>query len=285
MGVGRGFAHRTTRVPLFTIRSSATSASGLGWVRRAGVRCTAWIQGAGVARTARTTVGQASSSWSARCSRIVLNYRIAAMSAARHHIATSPALPAAARPASDIDVFVATLGTHRDRAMLLACCWVGCARRRCAACGWRIDMGRRRLRVIGKGGKERHVPVDPAFFTEVSAYLRWERPPASATPQCFVVLRCPTTCTPVSETGPRSIPAIRVASFGDGLAAPDLIRGSAMCTFSPSSRESPVCSANVITGTSPAYDTRCSSSNTAEATAKLWDTCTDSAFLNWVVAA
>ena len=61
-------------------------------------------------------------------------------------------------------------------------------------------MGRRRLRVIGKGGKERHVPVDPAFFTEVSAYLRWERPPALATPHCFVVLRGPTTCTPVSDS-------------------------------------------------------------------------------------
>ena len=72
---------------------------------RAGVRCTAWMQRAGVARTARTTVGQASSSWSARCSRILLSYRMitpmtAAISAARNHIATSPALPAAARPAT-----------------------------------------------------------------------------------------------------------------------------------------------------------------------------------------
>ena len=31
------------------------------------------------------------------------------------------------------------------------------------------DMGRRRLRVIGKGGKERHVPVDRAFFAELAA--------------------------------------------------------------------------------------------------------------------
>ena len=56
-----------------------------------------------------------------------------------------------------------------------------------------VDMGRRRLRVIGKGGKERHVPVDAAFFTELAAYLRWERPPGLATPECFVVLRGPTT--------------------------------------------------------------------------------------------
>ena len=59
--------------------------------------------------------------------------------------------------------------------------------------------------MIGKGGKERHVPVDPAFFTEVSAYLRWERPPALATPQCFVVLRGPTAGVPVSEAGLRSL--------------------------------------------------------------------------------
>ena len=48
-----------------------------------------------------------------------------------------------------------------------------------AACD--VDMGRRRLRVIGKGGKERHVPVDRAFFAELAAYLRLERPPGLAT--------------------------------------------------------------------------------------------------------
>ena len=34
-----------------------------------------------------------------------------------------------------------------------------------------IDMERRRLRMTGKGGKERHVPVDQAFFIELAAYL------------------------------------------------------------------------------------------------------------------
>jgi hypothetical protein len=58
------------------------------------------------------------------------------------------------------------------------------------------------------------------------------------------------------QSAPAHIPTIRVASFGAGLTAPDLIFGSAMCTFSPTSRPSPVCSANVITGTNPAHDTR-----------------------------
>ena len=33
-----------------------------------------------------------------------------------------------------------------------------------------------RVRVVGKGNKERVVPVDGVFFTEVAAYLRAERP-------------------------------------------------------------------------------------------------------------
>ena len=39
----------------------------------------------------------------------------------------------------------------------------------------------------------------------VAAYLRWERPPGLATPQCFVVLGGPTAGAPVSEAGLRSL--------------------------------------------------------------------------------
>ncbi|ETZ59560.1 phage integrase family protein [Mycobacterium sp. MAC_080597_8934] len=79
---------------------------------------------------------------------------------------------------NDVDAFLATLATHRDRAMVLVMLLGGL--RSAEARGLLladVDMGRRRLRVIGKGGKERHVPVDAAFFTELAAYLRWERPP------------------------------------------------------------------------------------------------------------
>jgi integrase/recombinase XerC len=68
-----------------------------------------------------------------------------------------------------------------------------------------VDQGRRRLRVIGKGGRERTVPVDAAFFAELTAYLRHERPPRLSTPECFVVLRGPTTGAPVSEAGLRAL--------------------------------------------------------------------------------
>lgn len=108
--------------------------------------------------------------------------------------------------AGDVDAFVASLRTHRDRAMVLAMLLGGL--RSAEVRGLKLadaDMGRCRLRVIGKGGKERHVPADPAFFTELAAYLRLERPPGLATPECFVVLRGPTAGGPVTEAGLRSL--------------------------------------------------------------------------------
>ena len=56
------------------------------------------------------------------------------------------------------------------------------------------------------------------------------------------------------QSAPAHIPATTVASFGAGFADPDLILGAPIWTLSPSSRRSPVGSANVITGTSPGAD-------------------------------
>jgi integrase/recombinase XerC len=51
-----------------------------------------------------------------------------------------------------------------------------------------VDFGVRRVRVIGKGGRERVVPVDRAFFSELTIYLRSERPRDTNALECFVVL-------------------------------------------------------------------------------------------------
>jgi site-specific recombinase XerD len=68
-----------------------------------------------------------------------------------------------------------------------------------------VDMGLGRVRVTGKGGRERVVPVERSFFTETAAYLRHERPVGCATPQCFVVLRGPTSGQAMTEAGLRKI--------------------------------------------------------------------------------
>lgn len=106
----------------------------------------------------------------------------------------------------EIAAFLADLRTHRDRAMVLAMLLGGLRagevrRLRLAD----VDQGLRRLRVVGKGGRERIVPVDRAFFTELAAYLRLERPPGLTTAECFVVLAGATAGTPVTEAGLRSL--------------------------------------------------------------------------------
>lgn len=107
---------------------------------------------------------------------------------------------------ADVQAFLTSLATHRDRAMVLAMLLGGLRSAEVRGLLLRdVDQGRRQLRVLGKGGKERIVPVEAAFFSEVGAYLRWERPPRLTTPECFVVLRGPTTGQPVSEAGLRSM--------------------------------------------------------------------------------
>jgi site-specific recombinase XerD len=114
-------------------------------------------------------------------------------------------LPESLEPA-EVAAFLADLGTHRDRAMGLAMLLGGL--RAGEVRGLRladVDMGLRRVRVVGKGGRERVVPIDRAFFAELAAYLRSERPPGCLTPQCFVVLRGATAGQAMTEAGMRRI--------------------------------------------------------------------------------
>jgi site-specific recombinase XerD len=114
-------------------------------------------------------------------------------------------LPESLDPA-DVSMFLTDLGSHRDRAIVLAMVLGGLrageVRRLLLA---DVDQGRRQLRVVGKGGRERMVPVDGVFFAELAAYLARERPAGLATPECFVVLHGPTAGGPLTEAGMRSM--------------------------------------------------------------------------------
>ena len=123
-------------------------------------------------------------------------------------------LPESLEPA-DVSAFLADLHSYRDRAIVLVMLFGGL--RAAEVRGLRladIDMGLRRIRVLGKGGRERVVPVDQAFFAELGAYLREERPAGCRTPECFVVLRGPTTGRPLTEAGLRSLFRNHRASSG-----------------------------------------------------------------------
>lgn len=108
--------------------------------------------------------------------------------------------------AGEVTAFLDDLGTHRDRAMVLVMLQGGLRAGEVRRLLLRdVDLGLRRLRVVGKGGRERIVPVDRAFFTELVAYLHRERPAGLATAECFVVLRGPTTGQPMTESAMRRI--------------------------------------------------------------------------------
>jgi site-specific recombinase XerD len=114
-------------------------------------------------------------------------------------------LPESVDP-GDVTRFIADLETHRDRAVALAMVLGGLRSAEVRSLRLAdVDMGLRRLRVVGKGGKERIVPVDGSFFVECAAYLRTERPPGCPSVECFVVLRGPTAGHAMTEAGLRRI--------------------------------------------------------------------------------
>jgi len=127
--------------------------------------------------------------------------------------------------AEDVAAFVADLDTHRDRAVVLAMVLGGLRAAEVRALRLAdVDMGLRRVRVVGKGGKERLVPVDEAFFTECAAYLRSERPRGSRTPECFVVLRGQTRGRPMTEAGLRKVFRTHRARSGASRVRPHRLR-------------------------------------------------------------
>jgi len=126
---------------------------------------------------------------------------------------------------ADVSAFLADLSTRRDRAITLAMVLGGLRASEVRGLLLAdVDQGRRQLRVVGKGGRERVVPVDRAFFSELAAYLSRERPPGLATPECFVVLRGPTAGQPLTEAGLRSVFRYHRATSGAVRVRPHRLR-------------------------------------------------------------
>lgn len=127
--------------------------------------------------------------------------------------------------ADDIEVFLADLNTHRDRAITLAMLLGGLRASEVRTLRLAdVDLGMRQVKVTGKGSKQRVVPIDRAFFSEVRAYLDRERPKGSTTPECFVVLRGPTTGRPLTEAGLRKVFRVHRARTGAVRVRPHRLR-------------------------------------------------------------
>jgi integrase/recombinase XerC len=127
--------------------------------------------------------------------------------------------------AAEVAVFIADLRTARDRAMALLMLLGGLRAGEVRALLLSdVDQGLRRVRITGKGGRQRVVPVDAAFFAELATYLRAERPAGCHTWECFVVLRGPTAGGPLTEAGLRRIFRSHRATAGTPRVRPHRLR-------------------------------------------------------------
>lgn len=127
--------------------------------------------------------------------------------------------------AEDVAVFLADLRTHRDRAIVLLMLLGGLRAAEVRSLRLAdVDVGLRQVKVTGKGSKQRVVPVDRAFFSELTAYLRSERPQGLSTTECFVVLRGPTTGQAMTEAGLRRIFRTHRARTGASRVRPHRLR-------------------------------------------------------------
>lgn len=107
---------------------------------------------------------------------------------------------------AEVDEFFADLLTYRDRAIVLAMLLGGLRAGEVRSLRLAdIDVGLRQVRVVGKGGRERVVPIHRSFFAELTNYLRHERAAGCGTVECFVVLRGPTAGQAMTEAGMRKV--------------------------------------------------------------------------------
>lgn len=117
-----------------------------------------------------------------------------------------PSLLPESLDAADVDEFFADLFTYRDRAVVLLMLLGGFRAGEVRALKLAdIDVGLREAKVMGKGGRERVVPIHRSFFVELTNYLRHERTDDCRTAECFVVLRGPTRGQAMTEAGMRKI--------------------------------------------------------------------------------
>ena len=100
---------------------------------------------------------------------------------------------------------VGSLRTWRDRAIAGLMLYSGLRSAEVLGLEVRdVDIGRRWVRVIGKGDKERRVPVDAEVAGIVQAYLLAERP-ETASARLFVVAKGPHRGQPLTPAGLRTI--------------------------------------------------------------------------------
>jgi site-specific recombinase XerD len=106
---------------------------------------------------------------------------------------------------AEVVALVGSFRTERDRAIAGLMLFSGLRSAEVLGLGVTdVDIGRGWARVVGKGDKERRVPIDPDVAGLVQSYLLAERPETAAT-ALFVVAKGPHRGDPLSPAGLRRV--------------------------------------------------------------------------------
>jgi site-specific recombinase XerD len=106
---------------------------------------------------------------------------------------------------SEAAALVGSLRTWRDRAIAGLMLYSGLRSAEVLGIDVRdVDIGRRWVRVVGKGDKERRVPIDVEVAGVIQTYLLAERPETTS-PRLFVVAKGPNRGQPLTPAGLRTV--------------------------------------------------------------------------------
>lgn len=106
----------------------------------------------------------------------------------------------------EVTALLASLRTWRDRAIAGLMLFCGLRSGEVLALDVAdVDIGGRWLRVMGKGAKERRVPLDVDVAGVIQTYLLAERPETAASRRLFVVAKGPNRGHPLTPAGLRTI--------------------------------------------------------------------------------
>jgi site-specific recombinase XerD len=106
----------------------------------------------------------------------------------------------------EVSQFVKGINCYRNLAIIALMLFGGL--RSCEVLNLKIsqlDANERNLRIIGKGRKERVIPLRNEAFEALDRYLKYERPPLSETNHLFVVLKGNKRGQPMKASGLRSL--------------------------------------------------------------------------------
>lgn len=129
--------------------------------------------------------------------------------------------------ADEVKAFLKITNRYRDVSIILLMLF--CGLRSCEVLSIRIsdvEIERQRLRVIGKGNKERHLPFPARLGEAMGRYLRYERPNDSKTNRFFVVLQGKRKGEPMTREGLRRLFRYRREVTGIKDARPHVFRHS-----------------------------------------------------------